>query len=43
MIFEKDKIIISYGDNDSCVKILESSLNDVMDIMVNVKENKNIF
>jgi predicted GH43/DUF377 family glycosyl hydrolase len=38
MVLEKDKIIISYGDNDSCVKILELSLNDVMDIMVNVKE-----
>lgn len=38
MILKKDKIIISYGDNDSCVKILESSLDDVMNMMVKVKD-----
>ena len=38
MILKKDKVIISYGDNDSCVKILESSLDDVMNMMVKVKE-----
>ena len=37
MIYKNNKVIISYGDNDSCVKILESSLSDVMSMMVEVK------
>ena len=30
MILRNNKILISYGDNDSCVKILEASLDDVL-------------
>lgn len=36
MILKENKVVISYGDNDSCVKILESSLDDVMKMMVEV-------
>lgn len=36
MILKENKVVISYGDNDSCVKILESSLDDVMSMMVEV-------
>lgn len=38
MILKDNKVIISYGDNDSCVKILESSLDDVMSMMVKVND-----
>jgi predicted GH43/DUF377 family glycosyl hydrolase len=38
MILKDNKVIISYGDNDSCVKILESSLDNVMSMMVKVND-----
>jgi predicted GH43/DUF377 family glycosyl hydrolase len=36
MIVEDEKVIISYGDNDSSVKILETSLGDLKNLMVEV-------
>lgn len=36
MVREGSKIIISYGDNDSCVKILQISLEDLEKIMLEV-------
>lgn len=36
MILENGKIIISYGDNDSVVKIVEFKLEDVLNTMVKV-------
>ena len=37
MIYEKNKVIISYGDNDTLVKIVEYDLEDLLDTMVDVK------
>jgi len=34
MIIDKEKICISYGDNDSCVKILETNLKNAYETMV---------
>jgi predicted GH43/DUF377 family glycosyl hydrolase len=36
MIYEKNKVIISYGDNDSSVKIAEYGLQDLLNTMVSV-------
>jgi predicted GH43/DUF377 family glycosyl hydrolase len=36
MVRKKDKIIISYGDNDSVVKIAEYKLQDLLNTMVSV-------
>lgn len=36
LLVEKDKIIISYGDNDSCVKILETTLQELESLMLEV-------
>jgi predicted GH43/DUF377 family glycosyl hydrolase len=36
MVRKKDKIIISYGDNDSAVKIAEYKLQDLLNTMVSV-------
>ena len=36
MICEKNKVIISYGDNDSSVKIVEYGLQNLLNTMVNV-------
>jgi predicted GH43/DUF377 family glycosyl hydrolase len=36
MIYEKNKVIISYGDNDTLVKIVEYDLEDLLDTMVDV-------
>lgn len=36
MVVKKDKVIISYGDNDSCVKILETNLEDLNKLMLEV-------
>ncbi len=38
MIIRENQILISYGDNDSCVKILETSLDEVMKIMVKIND-----
>jgi predicted GH43/DUF377 family glycosyl hydrolase len=37
MIYEKNKVIISYGDNDTLVKIVEYDLKDLLNTMVVVK------
>ena len=29
MIIEGDRVTISYGDNDSCVKIMETTIQEV--------------
>ena len=36
MVVKKNKVIISYGDNDSCVKILETNLEDLNKLMLEV-------
>jgi predicted GH43/DUF377 family glycosyl hydrolase len=36
MVAKEEKIIISYGDNDSCVKILETNLEDLEKIMLEI-------
>ena len=37
MVKKDDKILISYGDNDSCVKILETTLEEIKKTMLEVK------
>jgi predicted GH43/DUF377 family glycosyl hydrolase len=37
MIRKDEKIIISYGDNDSCVKIMETNLDEIKKTMIEVK------
>lgn len=36
LVLKQDRLIISYGDNDSAVKIIETTLSDVIDTMVDV-------
>ena len=36
MIYNQDKVLISYGDNDSCVKILEVGLENIYKTMVKI-------
>jgi len=36
MMFENNKVIISYGDNDSVVKIVEYKLEDLINTMIDV-------
>lgn len=37
MILKDNKIIISYGDNDSCVKIMETTTDEMMKTMLEVR------
>ena len=37
MIIDENKISISYGDNDSCVKILHTNIADLMSTMIEIK------
>ena len=36
MVLEKDRILVSYGDNDSCVKILSTNLESVNHTLIKV-------
>jgi predicted GH43/DUF377 family glycosyl hydrolase len=36
MVREGDKLLISYGDNDSCVKIMETTVEDMISLMLDV-------
>ena len=36
MVKEDDRLLISYGDNDSCVKIMETSVKEMTDLMLEV-------
>lgn len=36
LILRGDRLLITYGDNDSCVKVLDTQLSDIMDTMVSV-------
>lgn len=36
MIREDERILISYGDNDSCVKIMETTTEDMFNLMLDV-------
>lgn len=36
MVKENDRLLISYGDNDSCVKILETSVKEMINLMLEV-------
>lgn len=36
MVRDGERILISYGDNDSCVKIMETTVQDMLDLMLDV-------
>ena len=38
MVIEGERLLIAYGDNDSCVKILDTTVQEMFDLTVSVKK-----
>lgn len=36
LILQGERLLITYGDNDSCVKVLDTKLSDIMETMVSI-------